>query len=91
MASRKRAREEVEENDVGQSLKKPGLLERLRNMWEFANLMQFIYFFGKAVKIDDDFDIEVPSAVLCFLTRPSAGVSIGSELVKNGAGEIGLT
>ena len=28
-------------------------------MWEFASVMQFIFIFGKAVKIDDDFDIEV--------------------------------
>lgn len=30
-------------------------------MWEFANIMQYIYIFGKAVKIDEDFDIEVLS------------------------------
>lgn len=36
-----------------------GLLSQLRNMWEFANLMQYIYTFGKVVKIDDDLDIEV--------------------------------
>ena len=37
------------------------LLTQLRNMWEFANIMQYIYIFGKAVKIDEDFDIEVLS------------------------------
>ena len=35
------------------------LLQRVRNMWEFASIMQFIFVFGKAVKIDEDFDIEV--------------------------------
>lgn len=39
-------------------------LKELRNMWEFASLMQYIFLFGDAVKIDEDFDIEVP-------TRPS--------------------
>jgi hypothetical protein len=41
--------------------KKPelSLLQRIRNMWEFASVMQFIFVFGKAVKIDEDFDIEV--------------------------------
>ena len=34
-------------------------LTRLRNMWEFASLMQYIFLFGHVVKIDDDFDIEV--------------------------------
>jgi hypothetical protein len=41
-----------------------GLLSQLRNMWEFANLMQYIYTFGKVVKIDDDLDIEVYNIIL---------------------------
>jgi hypothetical protein len=36
-------------------------LTKLRNMWEFASLMQYIFLFGQAVKIDDDLDIEVYS------------------------------
>jgi len=51
--------------------KEPSLLDRLRNMWEFANLAQWIFIFGRAVKIDENFDIEVrilplssPSAML---------------------------
>lgn len=35
-------------------------LTKLRNMWEFASLMQYIFLFGPAVKIDENFDIEVP-------------------------------
>lgn len=34
-------------------------LDRLRNMWEFASLMQYIFLFGQVVKIGNDFDIEV--------------------------------
>lgn len=34
-------------------------LHRLRNMWEFASFMQYVFLFGHIVKIDDDFDIEV--------------------------------
>ena len=34
-------------------------LTTLRNMWEFASLMQYIFLFGHYVKIDDDLDIEV--------------------------------
>jgi len=34
-------------------------LKELRSMWEFASLMQYIFLFGNAVKIDEDFDIEV--------------------------------
>jgi len=35
------------------------LLNRIRNTWEFSNLMQYIYIFGKVVKIDEDLTIEV--------------------------------
>lgn len=48
---------EVSEPDVKKP--EPGLLQRIRNMWEFASVMQYIFVFGKAVKIDEDFDIEV--------------------------------
>ena len=56
MVPRKRGRAEMESSEPAVE---PGLLPRLRNMWEFANIMQYIFIFGKAVKIDEDFDIEV--------------------------------
>ena len=34
-------------------------LQKLRNMWEFASLMQYIFLFGHIAKVDDDLDIEV--------------------------------
>jgi len=37
----------------------PTVLHRIRNVWQFANLCQWIYLFGRAVKIDDNIDIEV--------------------------------
>lgn len=37
----------------------PSFLDKLRNTWELANLMQYIYLFGRAVKIDENLDIEV--------------------------------
>jgi hypothetical protein len=54
--SRKRARQEME---AVQPPKERSLLERIRNMWEFANLAQWIFIFGRAVKIDENMDIEV--------------------------------
>ena len=57
MVSRKRAREEMEAEEPA---KEPSTLDKLRNMWEFASLMQYIFLFGKVVKIDEDLDIEVP-------------------------------
>lgn len=56
MSARKRGRDEMEDSD---GPKEPPVLERLRNMWEFASLAQYIFIFGDAVKIDKDFDIEV--------------------------------
>jgi hypothetical protein len=56
MAPRKRGRDEMESSEPP---KETSLLDRVRNMWEFACVMQFIFTFGKVVKIDDDFDIEV--------------------------------
>ena len=69
MVSRKRGRAEMESPAPAQEL---GLLDQLRNMWEFANLMQYIFIFGKAVKIHEDVDIEVhlPSWSCCLASRP---------------------
>lgn len=58
MVSRKRAHSEMEAEPVKKP-EDPSLLQRIRNCWEFASLMQYIFFFGKVVKIDEDFGIEV--------------------------------
>ena len=62
MASRKRGRGEMESSEPPEQM---SVLDRIRNTWEFAALMQYIFIFGKAVKIDEDFDIEVP---ICHLS-----------------------
>lgn len=56
MPARKRAAVEME---VEEPVEEPSTLQKLRNMWQFANLAQYISLFGDAVKIDRDFDIEV--------------------------------
>jgi hypothetical protein len=58
MVSRKRTRSEVD-GAPDQRPEENGLLNRLRNCWEFANLMQYITIFGKVMKIDEDFGIDV--------------------------------
>ena len=63
MVSRKRGREEMESSDPDQ-VQQPTMLDKLRNTWEFANLMQYIYLFGKVVKIDEDLDIDVSSYIV---------------------------
>lgn len=59
MPARKRAASEM---DLDESVQEPSTLQKLRNMWQFANLAQYINIFGDAVKIDKDFDIEVRPA-----------------------------
>lgn len=47
------------------------MLHRIRNMWQFANLFQFILLFGQALKLDDNLDIEVrPIPVRAVLGLP---------------------
>ena len=57
------------------------MLDRLRNTWEFANLMQYIYLFGKAVKIDEDLDIDVSSSTAATdkLPRFSCGLILDHD------------
>ena len=69
VSSRKRARRDVEPEADSPAPAAPlagsdqspetSLLYRIRNMWQFANLFQWIYLFGKVVKIDDSIDIDV--------------------------------
>lgn len=65
MPSRKRAADEMDVEPDGQQ---PSTLQRLRNMWQFANLAQYISLFGDAVKIEKDFDMEVHGS--CAPCRP---------------------
>jgi predicted restriction endonuclease len=60
VSSRKRGRQEMEAVEAASELpKEHGMLDRIRNMWEFAALTQWIFTFGKAVKIDENVDTEV--------------------------------
>ncbi|MCJ1240186.1 hypothetical protein MMC14_008186 [Varicellaria rhodocarpa] len=79
MVSRKRGRAEMESSP--QPIQEPGLLTRLRNMWEFANLMQYIFIFGKA-------DLEAE----CLKSEPSDKLfEIGLALLKYVSSHRGLT
>lgn len=59
MGTRKRSRSEAVATTEKQPSEGLGLLQRIRNSWEFASLMQYIAIFGKVMKIDDEFEIEV--------------------------------
>lgn len=58
MPARKRIYEEVPTEEDTVPVVSP-TLQRLRNMWEFACLMQYIYFFGECIKISQEVDIDV--------------------------------
>jgi len=58
--ARKRSLREIDPDDV-EPLAPPSMLHRIRNMWQFANIFQFIFLFGKALKIEDNLEIEVSS------------------------------
>ena len=76
---RKRSLAEMETSEPIQKPGEPSLLQRIRNMWEFASVMQYIFTFGKAVKIDEDFDIEVRqtfTACLCTISVDCCGVAL---------------
>jgi hypothetical protein len=82
MPARKRAHEEME---VEVATGEPTTLHKLRNMWQFANLAQYISLFGDAVKIDRDFDIEVRPACAQRHTG-CAALAIHEEIANTGAG-----
>lgn len=54
MPSRKRSLDEADDGTASDTT----LLARLRGMWQFANLSQWIFIFGKVAKIDESIDIE---------------------------------
>lgn len=59
VSSRKRSFQEVDKEDV-QAPKEPSLLQRIRNMWQLANIAQFLAIFGPAVKIEPpDMDVRL--------------------------------
>ncbi|OAX83578.1 hypothetical protein ACJ72_02056 [Emergomyces africanus] len=107
MVSRRRSREVAAEQDPGshaiakkvepltlsslQNGEEHGLLHQLRNMWEFSNLMQYIYSFGKVVKISDDIDIDELESE-CLKPGPSGKLlDIGLALLKFVSSHRGLT
>ncbi|KAG4425700.1 hypothetical protein IFR04_001162 [Cadophora malorum] len=87
VSSRKRGRQEMESVEPP---KEPSLLERIRNMWEFANLAQWIFTFGRAVKIDENLDIE-DLEMECLKPHSTVLAEIGLALLKFVSSHRGLT
>lgn len=79
MGPRKRSRSEAVAA-TEQQPEEPGLLQRIRSSWEFASLMQYIAMFGKVMKIDEDFEIEVCPACCSPRLRESRALWRVNEL-----------
>lgn len=96
VSSRKRALRDAEpdadiqENPKKEAPKELSLLQRVRNTWQFANLFQWIYLFGKVVKIDDSIDIDDLEAE-CLKPRSDVLANIGLALLKFVSSHRGLT
>jgi hypothetical protein len=60
MPARKRTFDEVDssEDSIPEVSAELSTLKRIRGMWEFAAFMQYLFIFGKPVKVDD-VDVEV--------------------------------
>ncbi|KAL0469196.1 hypothetical protein QR685DRAFT_329552 [Neurospora intermedia] len=89
-ASRKRALQEGDTSNNAQPPKEPSVLHRIRNMWQFANLFQFILLFGKALKLDDSLDIEDLEAE-CLKPGSMVLQDIGLGILKFLSSHRGLT
>ncbi|KAJ5183649.1 hypothetical protein N7492_001265 [Penicillium capsulatum] len=91
MGSRKRTRSEIMPSPDEQPTEEPGLLQRLRNTWEFACLMQYIAIFGQVMKIDEEFEMEDLENE-CMKPEPSQKLlEIGLCLLKWISSHRGLT
>ncbi|KAG5953358.1 hypothetical protein E4U53_005834 [Claviceps sorghi] len=66
------------------------VLSRIRNMWQFANLCQWIYIFGKAIQIDESIDIE-ELEMECLKSHSKVLSDIAFALVKLASLRQGLT
>ncbi|KAH6685211.1 hypothetical protein F5X68DRAFT_170775 [Plectosphaerella plurivora] len=88
VSSRKRTIDEVTDN--GSESEGHSLLHRIRNMWQFANLCQWVYIFGKIVKIDDRFDTEEIETE-CLKPNAPGLQEIGLALLKSLSSHRGLT
>ncbi|POS87604.1 hypothetical protein EPUL_000936 [Erysiphe pulchra] len=87
MVSRKRGIQEFESSEFPTETE---ILRQLRNMWEFANLTQWICIFGRAVKISDELDTEYIESE-CFKPDSTVLSDIGLALLKFVSSHRGLT
>ncbi|CAI6245617.1 unnamed protein product [Periconia digitata] len=87
MSTRKRARAEMEAETP---VEEPSTLQKLRNMWQFANLAQYLHLFRGPLKLTGDFTIEELETE-CLQPQPSDKLAeIGLALLKHISSHKGL-
>ncbi|KAM7192017.1 hypothetical protein V8F33_008595 [Rhypophila sp. PSN 637] len=90
-SARKRAFQDEGDSMLSQpATEPPSILHRLRNMWQFANLFQFMFLFGKPLKLRDDLDIDDLEAE-CLKPGSMVLQDIGLSLLKFLSSHRGLT
>ncbi|KAK6067597.1 PHD-finger domain-containing protein [Seiridium cupressi] len=92
-STRKRTLRDVESDATASNLDTPketSLLQRIRNAWQFANLFQWIFLFGKVVKIDENIDIDILETE-CLKHHSTVLIDIGLALLKFVSSHRGLT
>ncbi|KAI6754403.1 hypothetical protein HG530_012917 [Fusarium avenaceum] len=87
MPSRKRSLAAIDGDD-GEN--EHSIQYRIRNMWQFANLCQWIYIFGKAAKIDEAIDVEEIETE-CLKPNSNILADIALALLKLVSSHRGLT
>ncbi|KAH8592490.1 hypothetical protein B0O99DRAFT_485629, partial [Bisporella sp. PMI_857] len=91
VSSRKRGREQLEAVEAPEAPKEMTLIQRIRNMWEFANLSQWIFTFGKAVKIEETWSDIEELEMECLKSNSPVLPEIGLALLKFVSSHRGLT
>ncbi|KAI1328293.1 hypothetical protein F5Y16DRAFT_369343 [Xylariaceae sp. FL0255] len=91
VSSRKRALRDTEPLPTPpQPAQEQSPVLRIRNSWQFANLFQWIYLFGRVVKIDESLDIDDLEAE-CLKPKSTVLLQIGLALLKFVSSHRGLT
>ncbi|KAF2638032.1 hypothetical protein P280DRAFT_456837 [Massarina eburnea CBS 473.64] len=92
MGPRKRNHAEVEQEEAPvEAPEALTSLQQLRNMWQFANLAQYLHMFKGALKIDHDFGIAELETECLKPQSPEKLAEIGLALLKHISSHKGLT
>ncbi|KAL1306800.1 hypothetical protein AAFC00_005458 [Neodothiora populina] len=94
MPARKRGRQEADLDSSVVAVEIPQdnpTLTKLRSMWQFGAFMQYLFLFGRVVKVDEDFDMD-EFEMECLRPEPSTRLQeVALSLLKYVSSHRGLT